>query len=154
MNVKLAMCVVLALCAMVEGTAGQQAAAVEGVWRVVQVQDSTGTNTQPQPNLYIFTKRHYSIIQVVGQEPRRTPADMSKATAEELQAVFGSTFQANAGTYSTPPGFLSMRPIVSKQPASMAPGTSIVFGMTMQGQELVLTSTGRGGITYRLKRLE
>src|SRR5687768_17396833 len=90
---KLVACVILALCAMVKEVPGQSAVAIEGVWRVAQVQDNTGTNAQPQPNLYIFTKRHYSIIQVVGKEPRRTPADMSKATAEELQAVFGPAFQ-------------------------------------------------------------
>src|SRR5438105_5476482 len=95
---------------------------LQGVWRVTAV-TTTGpnasTNSQPQPGLYIFTAKHYSIVRVNGAKPRPdVPADIDKATADELRAVW-DPFTANAGTYEVAGGNLTTRPMVAKNPGVM-----------------------------------
>ena len=49
-------------------------------------------------NLTIIAPRHYARVEVQSDGPRPIPADISKATADELRAVWGP-FVAEAGTY-------------------------------------------------------
>ena len=77
---------------------------LQGVWRVTEV-TTTGpnasTNKSPQPSLYIYTAKHYSLIRVNGTKARPDlPEDPTKATAAQLLANWGpSGFAAQAGTY-------------------------------------------------------
>jgi hypothetical protein len=95
-----------------------------GAWRVLQVTgDSSGKRItrRAQPGLYIFTERHYSITRVEGSTPRPDfPANLRR-TADSYRDVWGP-FIAQAGTYEVKGGFISTRPFVSKNPASMRPG--------------------------------
>lgn len=126
-------------------------ASIQGAWRVTEIRDAAGVNSQPQPELYIFTKRHYSIIQIVGREPRKAPADLQTASAAELLAVYGPNFAAQSGTYTATSTTLTARPIVAKQPAQMAPGNVRTFALELRGDELTLAISGA---TYRLTRVE
>jgi len=62
---------------------------IQGVWRVTEV-TTTGpnasTNKSPQPSLYIFTPKHYSLMRVNGTTARPDlPQDqMAKATAAQF----------------------------------------------------------------------
>ena len=60
----------------------QAPSGLQGAWQVVEV-TTTGpagsTNSNPQPGLYLFTARHYSIISVLSQEPR--PAFKDRTTS-------------------------------------------------------------------------
>ena len=97
-----------------------------GVWRSVQTTffDTAGPRivSPTEPGLLLFTQGYYSAVAVQSARPRPDlPADVATATANELRAVWGR-FAANAGTYVLSGDTLTLRPIVAKNPAIMAPG--------------------------------
>src|SRR3990170_2698851 len=96
---------------------------IQGVWRVTERETkgpNAGINKNVQPNLYIFTRTHYSIVSVLGDKPRANqPQDLAKATAAELNAAWGP-FVAQAGTYEVKGGNITLRPLVAKNPTVMA----------------------------------
>ena len=64
---------------------------------------------------------------------------MTKASADELRAVWGP-FVSEAGTYEVAPGsVVTMRPIASKNPAVMGPGVFITYSYKLDGDTLSLT---------------
>jgi hypothetical protein len=116
---------------------------VQGVWRVVEaVVTGPGARTiafAERPNLTIITARHYSRVEVQADGPRPILADVARATADELRAVWGP-FVSEAGTYEVTPGSLiTMRPIASKNPAVMGPGIFITYSYKLDGDTLSLT---------------
>ena len=116
---------------------------IQGVWRVVEAA-ITGPAARTiafgeRPNLTIITARHYSRVEVQADGPRPILADVAKATADELRAVWGP-FVSEAGTYEvTPDGLITMRPIASKNPAVMGPGVFITYSYKLEGDTLSLT---------------
>jgi hypothetical protein len=127
-----------------QGTTAQSAReSIQGVWRIVGA-----TITGPQartisfagrPNLTMITARHYSRVEVQADAPRPILADVAKASADELRAVWGP-FVGEAGTYEvTPGGLVTMRPIASKNPAVMGPGVFITYAYKLEGDRLSLT---------------
>src|SRR5262249_50974493 len=62
---------------------------LEGVWQVMDV------GGQPASGVYIFTGKHYIIMFATTDRPQVD--DTSKATADELRAMWGP-MAANAGT--------------------------------------------------------
>jgi len=127
-----------------QGIAAQSArGSIQGVWRVVEaVITGPGARTiafAERPNLTIFTARHYSRSEVQADGPRPVLADVARATADELRAVWGP-FVGEAGTYEVTPGSLiTMRPIASKNPAVMGPGVFITYSYKLDGDTLSLT---------------
>ena len=117
--------------------------ALEGVWRVVEAA-ITGPGARTigfgeRPNLTIITARHYSRVEVQADGPRPILADVAKASADDLRAVWGP-FVGEAGTYEvTPGGLVTMRPIASKNPAVMGPGVFITYSYKLEGDTLSLT---------------
>jgi hypothetical protein len=155
--------VVLMGCARLD--AQTQRASVQGVWRVAEV-NIAGSKPQTivfgeaRPNLTIITPRHYSRVEVQSDGPRPIPADIAKATADELRAVWGP-FVAEAGTYEfTSADVVTMKPIASKSPAAMAPGAFIVYGYKQDGDTIWLTQQrNQSGpfanpVTFKLVRVE
>jgi len=118
-------------------------AVLQGVWKTVEVTVSgpaAQTFTNVQPNLTILTAGHYARVEVHADSPRPIIADAAKATADELRATWGSFF-AEAGTYElTGPNEMTMRPIVAKNPASMAAGVYTVFSYKLQGNTIQVTT--------------
>jgi hypothetical protein len=127
-----------------QGTAAQSTReSIQGVWRIVDATISgPGARTiafAERPNLTIITARHYSRVEVQADGPRPVLADVAKASADELRAVWGP-FVSEAGTYEvTPGGVMTMRPIASKNPAVMGPGVFIAYSYKLEGDTLVLT---------------
>lgn len=126
------------------GTAAQSTrASIEGVWRIVEA-TTTGPAARTisfadRPNLTIITARHYSRVEVQADGPRPILADVAKATADELRAVWGP-FVGEAGTYEVTTGnAITMRPVASKNPAVMGPGVSITYSYKLDGNTLSLT---------------
>jgi len=118
---------------------------IQGVWRITEV-TTTGkdaaTNKNPQPGLYIFTARHYSIARVNGTTARATlpAADYPKATAAQLLAAWGpSGFAAQSGTYELAGGKLTTRAIVSRGTGPMAPGAFSTSSYKLDGKTLTIT---------------
>jgi len=129
--------------------AGQGAAAqstppsIQGVWRIVEATTTgRGARTIPfneRPNLTIITAKHYSRVEVQADGPRPVLADVAKASADELRAVWGP-FVGEAGTYElTSAGLVTMRPIASKNPAVLGSGVFITYEYKLDGNTLSLT---------------
>jgi hypothetical protein len=118
---------------------------IQGVWRVTEV-TTTGkdasTNKSPQPGLYIFTGRHYSLVRVTAStaRPDLGPEDYPKATAAQLLALWGpSAFAAFSGTYELAGGKLTTRPVVARSPRPMAPGAFSTSSYKLDGKTLTIT---------------
>ena len=139
-----------------------RAPSIEGVWRTVEV-TVTGpgarTISPRQPSLAIITAKHYSRLEIHA-DARPNLTDAAKATADELRQVWGPVV-AEAGSYETSGGnVLTLRPVVSKNPAAMAAGSFAAYGYRVTGDTLWLTiqRDTRGPVanppTIKLTRVE
>ena len=109
-----------------------------------------------QAALYLFTPTRYSMVLAA------TPdiADMSKATADELRAIWGPLL-ANAGTYEVSGDLITIHPLVAKIPVVMKPGANEVYRFRIEGKTLSLRQVrnARGvavdsAPTFKLVRVE
>ncbi len=121
--------------------AQQESTSLTGAWQVTNLQ-MTGANartvTNPQPGLYLFTGKYFSLMMVMGDRPRPihpTLPEMPKASAQEILAVYGP-YVANTGTYEVNGGTLIMHPTVSKNPELM--GGSVTYSFEIHGNSLTL----------------
>jgi hypothetical protein len=64
-------------------------------------------------------------------------ADTSKATADELRAIWGPLL-ADAGTYEISGDQITIHPIVAKIPVVMKPGANEVCQFRVEGKTLTL----------------
>jgi hypothetical protein len=158
-----AVIIALAAAALPSLSSAQSRRSLQGAWQVVEV-STTGpgasTTSSPQPGLYLFTARHYSLMRVLSPDPRPGFSDPANITAAEALAVWGP-LQAQSGTYEVVSGSLNLLPIVAKNPGVMRAGRKPdVYTFTLQGDSLTLvqTSDGIGQVpnptTLRLKRVE
>jgi hypothetical protein len=133
----------------------------EGVWQAVEVtlSGARAMTVKPGANLTIFAGKHYSRIEVHTDKPRPVLANPASATAEELREAWGP-FVAEAGTYEVADNLITLRPIVAKNPAAMAPGVTMVYSYKLEGDTLRLTAQrDRNGpvanpFTVKLVRVE
>jgi hypothetical protein len=119
---------------------------LQGVWQVVEVRvtgptPQTITIPEPRPNLTILTARHYSRVEIHAGGPRPMLVDVTKASADELRAAWGP-FAGEAGTYEVSGNLITMRPIVAKNPAAMAPGAFTTWTYELTGETLRVTAKG------------
>jgi hypothetical protein len=77
-----------------------------------------------QAGLYLFTPTRYSMVLTATDRPDIT--DTSKATADELRAIWGPLL-ANAGTYEISGDLITIHPLVAKIPVVMKPGANEVY---------------------------
>src|SRR5215210_3926529 len=122
----------------------QGAPEIQGAWRVTEV-SGTGANAppnkSPQPGLYIFTKRHYSIVSVGGTTSRENlaaPQDPEKLTDAEKIARYEAweLLTANTGTYEITGTTLTTHPMVAKNPSVI--GTPATREFKIDGKTLIL----------------
>jgi hypothetical protein len=137
--------VVVTILATAVGTA--QTGTLRGAWRVVEATNADGqVNSQPEPGLYVFTDRHYSIMRVMaarGPYPEK-PTDKDKVAAFD-------PFVANSGTYEIKGDQLTIRPMVAKNPNVMT-GKGTTSTVKFEGKDVVLVTTGKA--TVKLQRIE
>ena len=88
-----------------------------------------------QTALYLFTLTRYSMVLAATDRP--DIADMSKATADELRAIWGPLL-ANAGTYEVSGDLITIHPLVAKIPVVMKPGANDVYQFRIEGKTLTL----------------
>lgn len=120
------------------------------------------TNRQPQPGLWIFTGKHFSIVRVNSEKPRPnlSAAEESIASTAELLAVYGNALTAMSGTYELAGDRLTTRAIVATRNGPMSPGSFQTLSFTLDSATLVLTNaaTNQGAVanptTWKLVRLE
>ena len=116
---------------------------MQGVWQAVEVTMTgpgarTITIPEPRPNLTILTARHYSQIHDDAERPRPVLADMMTASADELRAAWGP-FAGEAGRYEVTGNVITMRSLVAKNPAAMAPGAFSSYSYELDGDTLRVT---------------
>jgi hypothetical protein len=116
---------------------------LDGVWQAVEVTLTgpgarTITIPEPRPNLMIITTRHYSRVEVQAEGPRPMLPDPTKASADELRAVWGP-FVGEAGTYEVTGNVITMRPIAAKSPAAMVAGAFITYSFKLDGNTILVT---------------
>ena len=99
-----------------------------GTWQL-DSQQST------QAGLYLFTPTRYSMTLAASNRP--DVADTSKATADELRAIWGPLL-ANAGRYDIAGDLITIHPLVAKVPVVMKPGTTEVYQFRIDGNILTL----------------
>jgi hypothetical protein len=88
-----------------------------------------------QAALYLFTPTRYSMT--LASINRPDIADLSKATADELRAIWGPLL-ANAGTYEVAGDLITIHPLVAKFPVVMKPGANEVYRFRIEGKTLTL----------------
>ena len=128
-----------AIVAAVSGVGQPKRGSLEGVWQAVEVKH-TGDHPMtitPGPNLTLFSAKHYSRIDVQSAKPRPSLANPASATAEQLREVWGPLV-AEAGSYEIDGNLVTLRPIVSKNPAAMAPDAAIAYSYQVTGDTLML----------------
>ena len=141
---------------------------IQGVWRVAEVEVIGGntprTVATPQPGLYIFTKGHYSILQINSDKPRTVipPPAAGAAPPTDAQKValydHWAPFVANAGTYTVKGTTIMTKPLVAKSEGVMQ-GQGQTREFKLEGQTLWLIAkpaAGQPGVETRTKltRLE
>ena len=88
-----------------------------------------------QSGLYLFTATRYSMLLASTDRPDIT--DTSKATADELRAVWGPLL-ANAGRYEISGDLITIHPLVAKIPVVMKPGANEVYQFRIEDKTLTL----------------
>jgi hypothetical protein len=116
---------------------------LQGVWQTVEVTvTGPGARTivipEPRPNLIILTPKYYSRVEIHAEGPRPALTDMTKASADELRAIWGPV-AAEAGTYTAAGNVLTMQPLAAKNPAAMAPGAFVTYTYKLDGNTLLVT---------------
>lgn len=109
--------VLVSACGSALSAQGIPHAPFEGVWKVTEiVVTGAGASTvsAPQPSVFIFAKKHYSLMWVPGNTPR-TLFKAQVPTDEEKLAAFDSLV-ASSGTYEVSGSTVTFRPIVARGP--------------------------------------
>jgi len=148
---------VLAIALTAFSASAQAPAAIAGVWQVTEV-TAAGTTRQSQPGVYIFTRKHYSMVWVSADKPRPM-LDDATATADELRAAY-LPFMAQSGTYTSTADTITATPVAAKHPINMDPRAFGIYKFKLEGDTLTLTlaETPFGQVknqpTLKLKRVE
>jgi hypothetical protein len=129
----------------------QTPATLEGVWQTIGIADQSGTNNKPQPGVYIFTKKHYSIVEDTGTTERPALTATENSTVAEIMAVFGPAFQSLSGPYQAANGRITFGVIIAKNPRLMKAVNPRTGTYTIANGVLTIT---QGDITRTMKRLE
>ena len=145
--------IVVAVLAVTSGPVllGQTNPSIQGVWRAIEVTITNPTpprgNTHPkgvhtnlQPELLIFTAKHYSLMADLAVEPRPTSggAARGESTLDELQGRWGP-FHAHAGTYEISADTFTRYIVVAKEPALQRGKSFVRHSIKLNGDNLWLT---------------
>jgi hypothetical protein len=115
---------------------------VAGAWRLDQA-TMPGPDGKvakfTNPNIYLFTKGHFSIIRIEGDKPRSTEPWMS-LTRDQLIDTYIRQFTASGGTYDMKGSTLTMKTTIAKNPNIMTRGDWISYTVKLDGKSMTLTA--------------
>lgn len=128
---------------------------IEGVWKAVHVTVTSDEGTQEieitQPNLHIYTAKHYASLRIGGvdQEPREMlPED---PTDEQLLAAF-RRFYAAAGTYEVKGEEIHQKVIMHRNPNAMAEQRERSVPFYVVGDTAwAMSSNPAGTVTFKVR---
>ena len=118
---------------------------VAGAWVVTSWQIPDGElNEQPQPGLFVFTRTHYSIMFVLGAEPRARYTGEEMTDADMLAAY--TTVVANSGRYEVKGNELTTRAYVAKNPNYMGdwPDNAATYTFEIDGEGMLHLTWSNG----------
>ena len=136
---------------------------LEGVWRVSEV-TFTGANartitvTAAHPNLIIFTKKHFSFLNMMTTTDTRPDRPANATDAQKVAAW--TPVAAFAGSYEVKGKIVTFRNIVDKDPNGMPPGGFWTAEFNTEGNTFTWTAkTDQNGpvatqVTSTLVRVE
>ena len=126
--------------------AGTGKSPLVGAWKVVE----TEVGPVSQPNLYIFTARHFSRMNTIGDKPRAKfkEYDPAKTTPQEKIAAYDS-FAANTGTYEISGNTIVFKVLLAKNPNR----PDDKFQFKVEGNTLTITDPATKDMT-KLTRQE
>jgi hypothetical protein len=138
-----------------------QPTSLPGAWRIVRTSLTAGEQPSfrdyTQPGILLFTARHYSLMYVEGNEPRKSFRDPARPSDAEKVDAFDA-FVAHAGTYLLEDSIVAMNIDIAKSPNLMGPQlrtTFARFAYQITGDTLRLTRrTPRGAFALQLVRAE
>ena len=149
------------LTAVMLGMQPAQSTPIRGAWRIVRTSLTAGEQPNfrdyTQAGVILFTARHYSLMYVEGNEPRKMWVNPLRPTdAEKLEAF--ESFAGHSGTYSLEDSIVAMNVDVAKVPNLMAPpfrSTFARFVYHIRGDTLLLARrTPQGAFVMQLTRAE
>jgi hypothetical protein len=133
------------------GGALAQSGSLKGAWKVVAVTADGKTDNSPQPGLYIYTDKHYSVMRVTAARA----AFPEKPTDKDRVAAF-DPFIANSGAYEVKGNVLMTKALVAKNPNVMS-GPGGKAELKFEGANTVyITNTNPAGAktVTKLQRVE
>jgi hypothetical protein len=136
---KLAMIVLLAVVPALLGAEAPARKPMEGAWKVVEIVVTgadAATIASPQPGLFLFGPKHYSMTWIRSAEPRALYAAEVPTNEEKIKAF--DSLVASAGTYEVSGSTIAVRPMVARNPNFMAGGSSR-YEFRVDGNTLWLT---------------
>ena len=116
---------------------------VAGAWRLDEATlpgPEGKTAKFSNPNIYLFTKGHFSIIRIEGDKPRLTDS-WTTMTPEQVIDTYIKQFTASGGTYEMKGSTLTMKTTIAKNPNIMTRGDWISYTVKLNGQSMTLTAT-------------
>jgi hypothetical protein len=123
-----------------------------GTWRVTEITEANKPPlTEPQPGLYIFTPKHYSMLRINGTNPLPGYPSNDKATDTDKITVFNALYM-QTGSYTLKDNVLSIKALVAKSAFAMAAAGN-QYDVAISGDTLVLTLK-RDGSAVKLVRVE
>lgn len=122
----------------------QQQNALMGTWKVTTIAlPNQPQITSPQPGLYIFTPKYYSIIRINRNKPDPFSAAPEEAKDKDILAS-SEGVTAEAGTYTVSGNHLRMRPLTANDPSAITgPGSEYEF--EIRGKSVLITSIPADG---------
>ncbi len=127
--------VLISLAGVIHTTAAT-ASPLRGAWKAIGI--GSGENRVAVVGVAIFTDTYYSIMYFQAAPERPDITDVSKATADEMRALWGG-WVANTGTYEINADLVTIHPTGAKNPVVMKPGANEVYRFRVDGNTLSWT---------------
>ena len=122
------------------GMQSQSSTPLVGAWRVAEIVSPSGEkNSNPQPTIYIFARRHYSHVSVTSAKLRPNYTGPNVTDAQRIE--MWQPFSATAGTYDLDANEFTIRPMVAKNPGFMNPESFTTFELTTEGKDTWIRAT-------------
>lgn len=123
---------------------GQTKNPLMGAWKVTEIANPNRPPlTNPQAGLYLFTEKHYSAVRLNGEKPLPSYPSNDVATDADKVTVFNILYM-NTGSYAVSGNNLTLSPMVAKSAFAMAPGRTLQYEFTVNGDVLTLTQKPTG----------
>ena len=118
--------------------------ALMGTWKVTAIGlPNQPQISSPQPGLYIFTPKYYSIIRINSNRPDALSAAGEEAKDQGALVPF-EALTAEAGTYTVAGYHLRLRPLTANDP-SVITGPESEYEFEIRGRSILITSIPADG---------